>query len=70
MNVWLQTKAWSEATARAVKATKHVPYGTGWKRTWIGATLSITMILFYGALLAAVAIAVPINNWFGQFHGV
>lgn len=44
-------------------------FGTGWKRSWVGATLSITMILFYGALLAAVAIAVPINNWFGQSHG-
>ena len=32
-------------------------FRTGWNRTWIGATLSITLILFYGALVAAIALA-------------
>ena len=41
----------------------------GRKRSWIGATLSITLILFYGALVAAIVIAVLINNSFGQSHG-
>ena len=42
---------------------------TGWKQSWMGATLSITLILFYGALIAAIVIAVLINNSFGQSHG-
>ena len=42
---------------------------TGWNRTWLGAALSITLILFYGALIAAIALAVVINNSFGQAHG-
>ncbi|MDE0628616.1 MAG: hypothetical protein OXH99_19655 [Bryobacterales bacterium] len=45
-------------------------FGTGWKRSWIGGTLSITLILFYGALLVAVAIAVLIDNSLGRSHGV
>ena len=44
-------------------------FGTGWKRSWIGATLSVTLILFYGALLMTVAIAVSINHSLGQSHG-
>ena len=42
-------------------------FRTGWNRTWIGATLSVTLILFYGALVAA--LAVLIDNSFGQSHG-
>ena len=45
-------------------------FGTGWERSWIGATLSFTLILFYGALLVTVAIAVSINHSLGQSHGV
>ena len=44
-------------------------FRTGWARSWIGATLSITLILFYGALIAAILIAVLINNSLGQSHG-
>ena len=44
-------------------------FSTGWKRSWIGTTLSITLILFYGALIAAIVIAALINNSFGQSHG-
>ena len=29
----------------------------GWNRTWLGAMLSITLILFYSALIAALAVA-------------
>ena len=36
----------------------------GWDRTWIGATLSITLVLFYGAFIAAITLAVLINNSF------
>ena len=44
-------------------------FRTGWNRTWIGATLSITLILFYGALVTAIILAVSINNSLGQPHG-
>ena len=44
-------------------------FRTGWKRSWIGATLSITLILSYGALIAAIVIAVLINGSFGQSYG-
>ena len=44
-------------------------FRTGWKRTWLGAMLSITLVLFYGALIAAVLLAVLINDSFGQSHG-
>ena len=44
-------------------------FRTEWKRWWIGATLSITLVLFYGALIAAIVIAVLTNNSFGQSHG-
>ena len=44
-------------------------FRTGWNRTWIATTLSITLILFYGALIAAIVIAALINNSFGQSHG-
>ena len=44
-------------------------FRTGWNRSWIGATFSVTLILFYFALIAAIAIAVLINNSLGQFHG-
>ena len=33
-------------------------FRNGWKQTWIGATLSTTLIFFYGAL--AIAAAVPL----------
>ena len=42
---------------------------TGWNRTWLGAALSITLILFYGALIAAIVLAVAVNNSVGQAHG-
>ena len=42
---------------------------TGWNRTWLGAALSITLILFYGALIAAIVIAVVVSNSVGQAHG-
>ena len=42
---------------------------TGWNRTWLGAALSITLILFYGALIAAIVVAVVVNNSVGQAHG-
>ena len=45
-------------------------FRAGWQRSWIGATLSTTLILFYGALIATMVIAVLINNSFGQSHGV
>ena len=41
----------------------------GWNRTWLGAALSITLILFYGALIAAIVIAVVVSNSVGQAHG-
>ena len=44
-------------------------FRTGWNRSWTGATLSVTLILFYGALIAAIAIAVLIDDSFGQSHG-
>ena len=44
-------------------------FRTGWNGIWIGATLSITLILFYGALIAAIMLAVLINNSPGQPHG-
>ena len=44
-------------------------FRTGWNRTWLGAALSITLILFYGALIAAIVIAVVVSNSFGQAHG-
>ena len=44
-------------------------FGTGWKRSWIGATLSITLILFHGSLVAAIAITISIGDSFGRSHG-
>jgi len=44
-------------------------FRTGWNRTWLGATLSVTLVLFYGALIVAIMLAVLINNSFGQSHG-
>ena len=44
-------------------------FRVGWQRSWIGATLSITSILFYGTLIVTMVIAVLINNSFGQSHG-
>ena len=44
-------------------------FSVGWQRSWIGATLSITMVLFYGALIAAMAATALIDNSFGQSHG-
>ena len=41
----------------------------GWSRTWLGATLSITPVLFYGALIAAVLLAAVVNDVPGQLHG-
>ena len=43
-------------------------FRTGWNHTWIGATLSITLILFYGALIAAIVLAVLINGSLGESH--
>ena len=37
-------------------------FQTCWKRTWSGATLSTTLILFYGALTIAIALAVLFVN--------
>ena len=37
-------------------------FRNGWKRTWIGAILSITLILFYGALAVAIAVALLFNT--------
>ena len=36
-------------------------FRNGWKQSWVGAVLSITLILFYGALAAAVAVALLFN---------
>ena len=41
----------------------------GWNRTWIGATLSITLILFYGALTTAIVLTAFLDNSPGQSHG-
>ena len=41
----------------------------GWQRSWIGATLSITPILFYGSLIATILTAVLANNSFGHSDG-
>ena len=35
---------------------------TGWKRTWFGAILSTTLILFYGALIIAIVCIVLFNK--------
>ena len=37
-------------------------FRNGWKQTWVGSVLSITLILFYGALMTAVAAAVLFHN--------
>ena len=37
-------------------------FGNGWKQTWVGAVLSITLVLFYGALAAAAAVALLFNT--------
>ena len=37
-------------------------FRNGWKQTWIGAVLSTTLILFYGALAVAVAVALLFNT--------
>ena len=44
-------------------------FRTGLRRTWIGATLSSTLILFYGALIAAIMLTALINDSLGQCHG-
>ena len=36
-------------------------FRTGWKRTWFGATLSRTLICFYGALAALACSAMIVN---------
>ena len=41
----------------------------GWDRTWLGATLSVTPVLFYGALIAAIVLAVSIDTSSGQSNG-
>ena len=33
-------------------------FRTGWKRSWLGSTLSITLVPFYGALIIAIALVV------------
>ena len=38
------------------------PFRNGWKQTWVGAVLSITLILFYGTLAAALVVAVLFHN--------
>ena len=45
-------------------------FGDGWDRTWIGATLSITLALFYGALIVAIALAAFLTSSSGLFHGM
>jgi len=37
-------------------------FRTGWKRTWLGATLSVTLIPFYGALILAVALVMHVTD--------
>ena len=36
------------------------PYRTGWKRSWFGSTLSMTLVLFYGALISLVVLIAAI----------
>ena len=43
-------------------------FHTGWHRSWCGATLSITLLLFYGALTAAIMLAVFVVNGGLQAH--
>ena len=38
------------------------PFRQGWKRRWIGATLSITLFLFYMALGVAITAALMLNT--------
>ena len=45
------------------------PFRTGWQRSWYGATLSITLLLFYGALTAAITLAAFIVDGGLQTHG-
>ena len=44
-------------------------FRTGWSRTWVGATLSITLVLFYGALITAIALTAFLDISPGQSHG-
>lgn len=37
-------------------------FHTGWKYTWIGAILSVTLILFYGTLIVAILLALLVRN--------
>ena len=43
-------------------------FRTGWKRTWIGATLSVTLVSFFGALIIAIVLVV-FNVPGGQANG-
>ena len=36
-------------------------FRNGWKQTWIGSILSITLIMFYGALIVAIAVVLLFN---------
>lgn len=36
-------------------------FRNGWKQTWMGAILSITLIMFYGALAVAIAVVLLFN---------
>ena len=36
-------------------------FRNGWKQTWRGAILSITLIMFYGALVVAIAVVLLFN---------
>ena len=45
------------------------PFRTGYSRTWLGATLSVTLVLFYGALIAAIVLTALINGQVEQSHG-
>lgn len=42
-------------------------FRTGWRRSWCGATLSPTLILFYGALVASILGALFLDRA-GEFH--
>ena len=43
-------------------------FRTGWKRSWLGSTFSITLVPFYGVLVVAIVLVV-INVSGGQANG-
>lgn len=38
------------------------PFRTGWRRTWLGATVSRTLVVFYGTLAAVVGLVVILGH--------